>query len=90
MSGSLREIDITIPARWPSPYVRRHGLPTGAPRVQEALERTDKLVLRTTESLASGKGVTLPRFNHAFDVYQQNMDTRRTLLAGPLYIDTYA
>jgi hypothetical protein len=45
---------------------------------------------RATESMASGSSVALPRFKHALDVYHQNMDARRTLMAGPLFVDTYA
>ena len=68
----------------------RHALHTGAPRAPEVPERTDRLLLRATESPASGKGATLPRFKHAMDAYRQNMDARRTLMAGPFLIDTHA
>jgi hypothetical protein len=90
MSGSLREIDITVPARRLLPLPRRYSMPSEVAEVPDPRERTDKPAFRTTESLASGKGVALPRFMHALDVYQQNMDAQRTLLAGPLFIDTYA
>ncbi len=91
MSGSLREIDITPPTHRLLPYVRRDSLSPRVDRVPEVREETDKPVLyKATESLASGKGVVLPRFKRAVDSYQQNMDARRTLMAGPLFVDTYA
>jgi hypothetical protein len=98
MSGSLREIDVTVvpkvPARRILPSERRE--PTNAQQIREIHEvrvehiETDKPVYRTTESLASGESVILPRFGHALDAYRQNMDARRILLSHPFFVDTYA
>jgi hypothetical protein len=90
MAGSLREIDITVPARRSLPQVRRNDLLPRPHKANEVREMADKPSFRPTENLASGKGVALPRFRHALDVYQQNMDARRTLLSGPFFVDTYA
>lgn len=93
MPGSLREIDITVPrvpAIWRSPAARRDAVAVVHAETAELREGTDKPVYRMTESLATSKGVTLPRFGHAIDVYRQNMNAERTLRSGPLFVDTYA
>ena len=90
MSGSLRVIDITGSQGQLSPYLRRDFLVPkndGLPRFKAPAE---EVALRATESLASGPLADLSRFGRALDLYRQNMDARRTLLTGPLFIDTYA
>lgn len=94
MSGSLMRIDNTtsIPTRGLALYPRRDAAvpaePRGSLKTREGLEEAQ--AYRTNEFLASDKGVTLPRFKRAFDLYQQNADARRTLFSGPFFIDTYA
>jgi len=94
MSGSLRVIDITVPAARLSPQVRRDAVSLRSSEMVQAYERSDTpaVAYRATESLglASARSADLPRFGHALDLYRQNMDARRTLSAGPLFVDTYA
>ncbi len=89
MSSALRIIDVTVPATRLLPLPRRDGMPSRVAKALEVREGPDyKPVFKTTESLASGKGVTLPRFRQAIDAYQKNMFGRTA--PDPRYIDIYA
>lgn len=95
MSSSLMKIDALVPSadsrRLALYAAQRDAVSPGRRDLLEAREGLEEpATYQATELLASGKRVKLPHPKWAIDLYRKNIDARRTLFAGPFFVDTYA